>query len=123
MNTATCVLLNLVSLTQGLISVSTFTRDDFDGILDVDFLVLDRTGKILGPILMSHWVHSGLDEDGSHKQLVDDGEGHGLLLPLSEVTTVRSLTMMMDAFLSMFLSPQQFSGGFDDTKVTPGLPL
>ena len=48
-----CVL-DLVSSTEGLFLVSAFTRDDLGGILAMDVLVVILTGKILGPIPMSH---------------------------------------------------------------------
>ena len=70
---------------------------------------------VLGPVLMSHWVHSGLYEDCGHVLPVDDVEGHGHPLPRSEVT--------MDAYLSLSLPPQFCSGNFDEGDDDTGLPV
>ena len=80
MNSATRVLLDLVSSTQSLFFFSALTRNDLDGDLATDVLVVVLTGKILSPVPTSHWVYGALDEDGGHIQLVDDDEGHGPLV-------------------------------------------
>ena len=85
--------------------------------------VVTRTSKVLGPVLTSHWVHGGLDEDGDHVLPVNDIEGHDHLLPRSEVTTSRSMTMRMDAYLSLSLPPQCCSGCFDERDGDNGLPV
>ena len=105
MNSATRVNFDLVSSTQGLFFVFAFTRNDLDGGLATDVLVVVLTGKILGPVPTSHWVYGGLDEDGGRVWLVIDVEGHSPLLQRSEVTTLCSMKMRMDAFLFLFLPP------------------
>ena len=76
------------------------------GILAKEVLVVVLASEVLGPVLTSHWVHGGLDEDGDHVLPVDSIEGHGQLLPRSEVTLFHSVTMEMDAFLFLSLPPQ-----------------
>ena len=78
MNSATRVVLNLVSSTQGLFFVSAFPRNDLDIILTTDVLVVILTSKVLSPLPPSH---GSLDEDGGHVQPVDIVKGHRHLLP------------------------------------------
>jgi hypothetical protein len=99
------VFLDLVSLTQGLFFVSALTRNDLEGVVATDVLVVILTGKILGPIPMSHRVHGSLKEDVGHIQLVNDVKAPGPLLSRSEVITFCLVTLRMDAFLSLFLPP------------------
>ena len=86
---------------------------------------MSRGGKampvVLGPVLRSHWVHGGLDEDGGHVLPVNEVKGHPLLR--SEVTTFSSVTMRMDTYLSLSPLPQCCSGSFDEGDDDTGLPV
>ena len=71
-----------------------------------EVLVVVLASEVLGPALTSYWVHGGLNEDGDHVLPIDSIEGHGHLLPRSEVATFHSVTLEMDAFLFLSLPPQ-----------------
>ena len=101
------------------------TGESLARFLATQVLVAVLVSGVLGPVLTSHWVwvHGGLDEDGDHVLPVNDIEGHDHLLPRSEVTTSRSMTMRMDAYLSLSLPPQCCSGCFDEGDGDNGLPV
>jgi hypothetical protein len=82
------------------------TGEGFGGSLTKEFLVIVLASEVLGPVLTSHWLHEGLDEDDDYVLPVIGIEGHGHPLPRSEVTTFHSVTMGMDAFLFLSLPPQ-----------------
>ena len=98
--------LRLMSATQRkfFFFIIVITRYNLGGILAMEVLVAVLAGKGFGPIPTSHWVDGSLDEDDDHDVVVDDVEGHSHPLPQSEVTKVRSVTMMMDT--SLFLAPK-----------------
>ena len=86
--------------------VAVFIGEGLGRSLATEVLVVVLASEVLGPVLTSHWVHDGLDEDDDHVLPVDGIEGHGHPLTRSEVTTFHSVTMGMDAFLFLFLPPR-----------------
>ena len=84
----------LVSTGSGL--VTGLLGENLEGILATEVLVVLLAIEVLVPVLTSHWVHGGLNEEDD---LV-------CLLPWSEVTTFHSVTMGMDTSLSLSLPPQ-----------------
>ena len=55
--------------------ITVLTGEGLGGILAKEVVIVVLASKILGPVLTSHWVHGGLDEDGDHVQPVEGVEG------------------------------------------------
>ena len=49
-------------------------RENLDRILAAEVLVVLHAIEVPGPVLTSHWVHGGLEEDGVLVHPVDDIE-------------------------------------------------
>ena len=93
----------LVSTVGGL--CTGLLGENLDEILATEVLVILLAIEVPGPVLTSHWVHGGLDEDGVLVHPVD-GIERMINFFRSEFMTFHSVTMGMDTSLSLSLPPQ-----------------